>query len=75
MQWLKAVSWIITHAPEIFRKRRIVQGGRKIADREILTDGQIPFTNQLTGSKLEQAGIRFLNRLTGRYWNMAKRFI
>jgi GT2 family glycosyltransferase len=74
-QWLEAWLWTMLHIGPILRKRRIIQKARKTPDHEILQDGPIPFTDDLTKSPLEQVGKQCLDRLTEAYWRQVERFI
>lgn len=74
-EWFNALSWIVLHFAEILEKRRIVQKERKIPDREILTDGPVPFTELLTASPLERAAKNLFDSLAAVYWKNVERFI
>jgi hypothetical protein len=42
---------------------------RKVPDREVFSDGPIPFRRELTGSRLEVAAKPALDVITSGYWN------
>jgi hypothetical protein len=75
VQWVKAFMWMLLHSPDILRKRQAIQKSRKTDDCDILRDGSIPFTHDLTKSTLERTGKNLLNFLASVYWNGIKRFI
>ncbi len=74
-EWFGAFSWIVVHFPGILEKRRMVQKERKTPDREILSDGPLPFTELLTASPLERAAKNLFDSLAGVYWKNVERFI
>jgi len=74
-EWFGAFSWIVVHFPGILEKRRIVQKERETPDREILSDGPLPFTELLTASPLERAAKNLFDSLAGVYWKNVERFI
>jgi hypothetical protein len=67
-EWLRAWRGIIRHAPTILEKRRRIQLGRKTPDRDLLTDGPIPFHQELTAGPVEKAGRQILNVTATWYW-------
>lgn len=74
-EWLRALLWIIRNPLLILQKRRIVQKERRIRDREILSDGPIPFTGDFTKGPLERIGKGCLDFLVTTYWRRIERFI
>ncbi len=74
-QWIKAAGWMVLHVGPVLQKRRVIQKARKTPDREILRNGPIPFTKDLTKSPLERQAKKFLDRLTATYWKLVQRFI
>jgi GT2 family glycosyltransferase len=74
-EWLRASWWIVRHAPAILEKRRRIQSGRKIPDREILSNGPIPFRRELTAGRIERAGREILNVTATWYWKRVAHLI
>jgi GT2 family glycosyltransferase len=66
--WWRAASWMLVNTAQVLRKRAAVQKARKVADREILSGGPIPFTGDLTKSTCEQLGKNALDLLATLYW-------
>jgi GT2 family glycosyltransferase len=74
-EWLRALSWIISHFPQQLRKRGILQRERTIPDRDIIRGGQVPFTRYLTQDSLESVAKNVLDSLAVNYWKMIHRLI
>ena len=74
-QWGKGLIWVITHLPETLRKRRMIQKVRRTPDREILVGGPIPFTAELTDSRLERMVRATMDRFVALYWKGVKQLI
>jgi GT2 family glycosyltransferase len=74
-EWLRASWWIVRHAPAILEKRRRIQSGRRIPDRDLLSNGPIPFRQELTAGRLERAGRALLNVTATWYWKRVAHLI
>jgi GT2 family glycosyltransferase len=74
-EWLRAVAWIIRQLPTVLARRRIVQTTRKVPDREVFSDGPIPFRNELASSRLEEAAKRGLDAISLRYWQGVRQLL
>jgi hypothetical protein len=74
-EWLRALWWIVRHAPTILEKRRRIPLGRKTPDRGLLTDGPIPFRQELTAGRAEEAGRQVLNVTAAWYWKRVAHLI
>jgi GT2 family glycosyltransferase len=74
-EWLRALTWVVLHLPEMLRKRRIVQKDRKTPDGEIFRGGPIPFRKDLVKTPLEERGKELLDRLASGYWNKIESLI
>jgi GT2 family glycosyltransferase len=74
-EWLRASWWIVRHAPAILEKRRRIQSGRKVPDRDLLSNGPIPFRQELTPGRIERAGREILNVTATWYWNRVAHLI
>lgn len=74
-EWSRAIWWIVTHVPEIRRRRREFQRSRRQPDRHVLHGGPIPFTRRLHANRLERMGRTVLDAAVSRYWKLARRLI
>jgi GT2 family glycosyltransferase len=74
-EWLRAASWIVCNAHHLSKKRRWVQRKRKTPDRELLSDGRLPFHRFLTPSRTERTLADMLSRVTSAYWRGVARFV
>jgi GT2 family glycosyltransferase len=74
-EWLRALWWIVRHAPTILEKRRRIQLERKTPDRDLLTDGPIPFRQELTAGPVERAARQILNVTATWYWKRVAHWI
>lgn len=74
-EWWQAVRWVAAHRREIRDKRRTVQRGRVLADREIMKGGKLPFRQELVASRLEAAGQSLLNGVVAAYWRLVNRLV
>jgi GT2 family glycosyltransferase len=69
-EWFRAAGWMIRHAPDVIRRRREVQGARKLRDRDLIRGGAIPFREELTSGGLERRARDLLNSIAGAYWRL-----
>ena len=67
-EWWQSLRWVVTHAGEIRRDRRIVQSGRVRSDPELMVGGPLPFRVELIEGRLEALGRRGLDALVDVYW-------
>ncbi len=74
-EWMRAVGWIIRQLPTVLARRRIVQATRKLPDREVFSDGPIPFRKELASGRLELAAKRGLDAISLRYWQAVSRIL
>ncbi|MGH6942926.1 MAG: glycosyltransferase family 2 protein [Geminicoccaceae bacterium] len=74
-EWLRAIIWLLRHAPSALERRRRIQGARKNPDRVLLSGGPLPFRDELAAGRLERAGRRMLDAILGWYWNRVARLI
>jgi GT2 family glycosyltransferase len=74
-EWGRAAGWTVRHLPAILERRREVQRGRRIPDRELLACGPLPFRDELTSSAAERGARRALDRITGAYWRLVRRLV
>jgi GT2 family glycosyltransferase len=73
--WARAAWWMAANPGVTLRRRREVQAGRRVSDRELLSGGPLPFTPGLLGSKLERAARGWLERTTEATWRAVRRFL
>ena len=74
-EWARAVGWIVRQFPTLLAKRRVVQSTRKLPDRELFSNGPIPFRAELASGRLELAGRRALDFISSRYFGIIRRFL
>ncbi|MGH6899915.1 MAG: glycosyltransferase family 2 protein [Geminicoccaceae bacterium] len=74
-EWARAAGWIISEFPTLLDLRRSVQTTRKVPDRELFSDGPIPFRTELASGRLELAGRRALDFISSRYFESVRRFL
>jgi GT2 family glycosyltransferase len=74
-EWCRALWWVVRHWPDILEKRRRVQRDRKTPDRALLSDGPIPFRDELTADRVERVGRHMLNAAASWYWKRVADFI
>jgi GT2 family glycosyltransferase len=75
LPWFKAFNWMLKNAGAIRKRRRAIQGRRRIPDRDLLTGGPIPFREELTASRFERLGRICLERICSFYWKQIVRFV
>lgn len=74
-EWLHAVRWIVANYAQILRERRVVQAARRVADRELLVGGPLPFRKELTPNRTHRLAVGMLNVAARAYWAVAARLI
>jgi hypothetical protein len=52
-----------------------VQSTRKVPDREVFSDGPIPFRSELTSGRLEVAAKRVLDAISLYYWQGVRQLL
>ncbi len=70
-EWWSALRWILAHRREILAERARIQARRRIADRELLRGGPVPFRAELTTSPFERLARRLLDGFAIAYWRVA----
>lgn len=73
--WWQALRNTIRAFGEIRIARGAVQRGRRIADRELLRGGPVPFKPELAGGRGAKLALAMLNALLGAYWRIARRLL
>lgn len=74
-EWLRAVGWTVRHIPAILARRRAVQRERRVADRDLLNGGPLPFREELTPHPLQRAAREALDRVAVAYWQVVLRLV
>lgn len=74
-EWLRAAGWMITHAGEVFGKRRAAQKLRRVPDRDLLMGGRLPFTPELAAGTVTRAGVAVLDGATNIWWRLVVRIL
>lgn len=72
-EWWRSVCWVVGNAGEIVAKRKLVQRGRVVGDRQIMQGGHLPFREELVSGRIELAGRRLLDGLAIVYWRLVNR--
>jgi hypothetical protein len=67
-EWVRAAGWMVSEGGSLLAARRMVQASRTVPDREFLSDGPIPFRRELASGRLEVAGRRALDAISGWYF-------
>ena len=73
--WLAAAGRTAGSLPEIVARRRAVQQGRRLPDREILVGGPLPFRTELPRGRAERAVLAALDATVGAYLSLATRLL
>lgn len=73
--WLSACASIIRDRNDIRRDRRAVQSSRETRDRDVLTGGAIPFSDELLRGPVEKLAGQLLDGGSQVYWLLARRLI
>jgi hypothetical protein len=74
-EWAEAVRWTMSHAREVWRKRRQVQATRRVSDREVLCAAPLGFRDELLRSGVERFAGRLLDWCSRAYWALALRVL
>lgn len=70
--YISAIFWLLTHPRIISRKRKHIQGIKRVKDADLLVAGELNFVPGLAQSRLERAIIRSLTTFLNTYWNCVK---
>ncbi|GEM_PF-327749 len=74
-EWCRAVAWSVTNFSGTLQGRRQVQALRSVGDGELLIGGPLPIRPGVAATRLERAGLRALERVSGAYWERVRRFL
>lgn len=73
--WLRAVRFVWRNRFAILRNRRAVQSSRRISDREILSGGSVPFSDELLAGGIEGIAGRLMDLGSRGYWAFARHLV
>jgi GT2 family glycosyltransferase len=73
--WWRALCNTTQGFKEIRAARSVVQGARRITDRELLRGGPVPFKPELAGGRVAKLALAMLNAFCGAYWKIAQRLL
>ena len=73
--WWFALRNTLSSRGELMAQRRLIQGSRQIADRELLRGGDIPFKPELAGGPGMRLALRACSGLFEWYWRIARRWL
>jgi len=73
--WLVSAGWIIRRFPALIRRRRVVQGRRKVPDSALLSAGTTPLNPALLENALEARLRQLLDVVTRVNWSLARRWM
>jgi len=73
--WVAAVRDYLRELPRLLKERKMIQAGRRVADRALLKGGPLPLTDAVSSSFAERAVVRALQRLVDAYWRFARRLL
>ncbi len=74
-EWLWATFWVMKRPRSLLRKRRMVQGMRRVRDGALLRGGPVPLRQEATTSSLEKAVRRVLDAMADRYWRLVRGWV
>ena len=72
LSWMAAVRDYWRELPRLLRVRKIVQAGRRSADRALLKGGPLPLTGAVSLSFAERIVVCALQRFVDAYWRFAR---
>ncbi len=73
--WWLACRSTTGHWAELRRKRAEVRASRRVADREVLRGGPLPFTDAVKGTVVDRLSLAVLSAISNAYWWLARRLI
>jgi hypothetical protein len=74
-EWWRAAVWMIQNSPHVLEQRRKVQKARCTPDRVLMTNGPIPFRDEIAAGPVARTGRRTLDAVLGLYWRGIARFV
>ena len=73
--WWRALRNTLRDFGEIRAVRSAIQGTRRVADRELLRGGPVPFKPELAGGRGSKLALAMLNAFCGAYWKIARHLL
>lgn len=70
--WGAAVRDYCRELPRLLRERRVVQAGRRTADRFLLKDGLLPLTAAVNSTRAERIVVNALQATVNAYWRIVR---
>lgn len=70
-EWWSALRWLVAHRSEVLAERRRIQGRRRVADREVLRGGAVPFRRELAATPGERVARQIFDGFAIAYWRVA----
>jgi GT2 family glycosyltransferase len=74
-EWWRAAVWMVQNSPYVLEQRRKVQKARCTPDRVLMTNGPIPFRDEIAAGPVARTGRRTLDAVLGLYWRGIARFV
>jgi len=71
-QWFKAAWWIVTHVPDLLRRRRVVQAARVIGDLELFSIEPLPLTDEMRGGGFARVAVDLLDKAILAYMRLIR---
>ena len=74
-QWLRAWGWQFRHVHTLIARRRVVQGRRTVADRDLLVGGDPPLAPGFVTSRNEMRLLQWFSSAVNGYWSFVRRWV
>jgi GT2 family glycosyltransferase len=74
-QWGKAWTWAFANAGAIHDRRRRMQRGRRVRDRDLLSGGPLPLAPGLLDEGAARAAADTLSAILEGYWHLTRRWV
>ena len=69
-EWWRSVVWIAQNLPSVLKERRRIQRLRRLADRDLIQGGRLPFRAELATGTAERLARRLLDGIAIVYWRL-----
>jgi glycosyltransferase involved in cell wall biosynthesis len=73
--WWRALCNTTQGFKELRAARSVIQGARRMTDRELLRGGPVPFRPELAGGRVARLALAMLNAFCSVYWKIAQRLL
>jgi GT2 family glycosyltransferase len=73
--WFAAWWWHARHARDLARRRRVIQGRRRLDDAQLLVGGPLPLAAGVLRSRLELRAVAALSMVLDGYWQTVRRLL